>query len=97
MSNGHQHDRQLLEEAFVAGWQAALAVRITNPRVLAVVDSCFELWLEEAADEAEVLGLPFRRREDLPLVRREEPVATPAPTVPHRPVRRRKASVQTAT
>jgi hypothetical protein len=60
------HARDLLQEAFTAGWQAALAVRITNPRVLAVVESCFEMWLEDAADEVDVLGLMFRGRDDLP-------------------------------
>jgi hypothetical protein len=60
------HARELLQEAFTAGWQAALAVRITNPRVLAVVESCFEMWLEDAADEVDVLGLMFRGRDDLP-------------------------------
>jgi hypothetical protein len=92
---GHDRERDLLLEAFLAGWQAALAVRITHPRVLAVIESCFEGWLLEAADEVEVFGLPFRRREELPhLVRARapershvvepasDPVAapTPAPT-----------------
>lgn len=58
--------RDVLLEAFTAGWQAALAVRITSPRVLAVVESCFDGWLQEAAGEREVLGLRFRRRRDLP-------------------------------
>lgn len=58
--------RELLLESFTAGWQAALAVNITNPRVLAVVESCFELWLKEAVEETEVLGLSFRARPDLP-------------------------------
>jgi hypothetical protein len=31
-----------------------------------VIESCFELWLEEAVDEAEVLGLVFRGRYDIP-------------------------------
>jgi hypothetical protein len=61
-----KHARELLQEAFTAGWQAALAVRITNPRVLAVVESCFEMWLEDAADEVDVLGLMFYGRDDLP-------------------------------
>jgi hypothetical protein len=60
------HVRELLLESFTAGWQAALAVNITNPRVLAVVESCFELWLKEAIEETEVLGLSFRARPDLP-------------------------------
>lgn len=58
--------RQILHEAFLAGWQAALAMRVTNPRVLAVIESCFDLWLREAGDESDVLGLVFRGREDLP-------------------------------
>ena len=61
-----ERERKVLKEAFTAGWQAALAVNIRDPRVLAVVDSCFELWLGEAVDDAEVLGLVFRRRYDLP-------------------------------
>ena len=61
-----ERERELLVDAFRAGWQAALAIRITNPRVLAVVDSCFEEWLVEAADEVEVFGLAFRRRGNLP-------------------------------
>jgi hypothetical protein len=58
-----ERERDLLLEAFLAGWQAALAVRITNPKVIAVVESCFEDWLLEATDEVELFGLPFRRRE----------------------------------
>ncbi len=61
------HQREILHEAFVAGWQAALAVNITSPQVLAVIESCFELWLEEAVDETDVLGLVFRGRDDLPV------------------------------
>lgn len=61
-----EHEREILREAFIAGWQAALGVTIRNSAVLAVVDSCFEEWLVEAADEAEVLGLMFRGRYDLP-------------------------------
>ena len=60
------HARRLLLEAFTAGWQAALAVTITNPRVFAVVESCFDLWLVEAVDQVDVFGLPFRGRADLP-------------------------------
>jgi hypothetical protein len=60
------HARQTLREAFTAGWQAALGMNITSPGVLAVIESCFDLWLEEAVDEEEVLGLAFRGREDLP-------------------------------
>jgi hypothetical protein len=59
-------ERKIAHEAFRAGWQAALAVKITDPRVLAVIESCFDQWLEEAADEVDVLGLLFRRRHDLP-------------------------------
>lgn len=61
-----EHEREILHEAFLAGWQAALGTIIRNPRVLAVIDSCFEQWLGEAADETEVLGLMFRGRYDLP-------------------------------
>lgn len=61
-----EHERKVLLEAFTAGWQAALAVNIRDPRVLAIIESCFELWLEEAVDEAEVLGLVFRGRYDIP-------------------------------
>ena len=78
-------ERELLVEAFRAGWQAALAVPITNPRVMAVVDSCFELWLEEMADEVLVLGLPFRGRADLPGssgVHRDHPATPAAPAAP---------------
>lgn len=60
------HAREILHEAFAAGWQAALALTITNPRVLAVIESCFEEWLAESADETDVLGLMFRSRDDLP-------------------------------
>ena len=81
----HERERDQLLEAFLAGWQAALAVRITNPRVLAVVESCFDSWLLEAADEVEVLGLPFRRHERLPHPARDRapdpgwsPVARPS-------------------
>ena len=66
MSNSYEDEaRAALFEAFTAGWQAGLAVTITNPRVLAVVESCFDMWLLEASDEVEVLGLRFRRA-DLP-------------------------------
>lgn len=74
MKDPHPHERELLLEAFNAGWQAALGIRISNPRVLAVMETCFEGWLLEAADEVEVFGLPFRRREELPaLVRTRAP------------------------
>lgn len=85
----HDRERDLLLEAFLAGWQAALAVRITHPRVLAVIESCFEEWLLEAADEVEVFGLAFRRREELPHLvrthaperaRQDEPATGPAAT-----------------
>jgi hypothetical protein len=61
-----ERERKVLLESFTAGWQAALAMNIRDPRVLAVIESCFELWLEEAVDEAEVLGLVFRGRYDIP-------------------------------
>jgi hypothetical protein len=61
-----ERQRRLLYEAFVAGWQAGLAVRVTSPAVRAVVEQCFEMWLQEEVDERGVLGLPFRRRFDLP-------------------------------
>jgi hypothetical protein len=66
MKDPHRKDRELLLEAFNAGWQAALGITITHPRVLAVMESCFEEWLLEATDEVEVFGLSFRRREELP-------------------------------
>ena len=72
--SAHERERALLLEAFQAGWQAALAVNITHPRVLAIIESCFEDWLLEATDEVEVFGLPFRRRGELPhLVRQRAP------------------------
>jgi hypothetical protein len=66
MSAWQEHQRKILKEAFTAGWQAGLAVRLTSPEALAVVESCFEMWLEEEVDERHVFGLPFRRRYDLP-------------------------------
>ena len=75
-------DRELLLDAFTAGWQAALAVRITHPRVLKVIESCFEGWLIEAADEVEVLGLSFRRREDLPKLVRHHALELVPPLEP---------------
>lgn len=79
-----EHERQVLREAFTAGWQAALGMRIRDPRVLAVVDSCFELWLQEAVDEADVLGLVFRGRYDLPSPdeRSAARMRGPAPEIP---------------
>jgi hypothetical protein len=82
-----EQDRELLVEAFRAGWQAALAIRISNPRVLAVIDGCFEEWLAEAADEVEVFGLAFRRRENLP--RTTTPAAPGAPRPQREPPRHR--------
>jgi hypothetical protein len=80
-----EHDRENLREAFVAGWQAALGRTIKNPAVLAVIESCFEQWLIEAADEAEVLGLMFRGRYDLPgSTLKDTPLAADFP-LGHRP------------
>ena len=88
-------ERDLLLEAFQAGWQAALVMKITHPRVLAVIESCFEEWLLEATDEVEVFGLSFRRREELPhLVRShapersrvDEPVYEPVHEPVHEPI-----------
>jgi hypothetical protein len=73
------HDRRMLLEAFTAGWQAGLAVTITHPRVLEIVGSCFDQWLDEAADEVEVLGLAFRRRTDLPVSTARDPHPGPEP------------------
>ncbi len=79
MKDPHQQERELLLEAFNAGWQAALGIKITHPRVLAVMESCFESWLLEATDEVEVFGLSFRRREELPhLVQTRAPERTRA-------------------
>ena len=73
MSNAsEERAREILLEAFTAGWQAAQAVTITNPRVLRVIENCFDLWLLEAVDEVEVLGLPFRGRADMPGPRLDE-------------------------
>lgn len=63
---GQDHEWKNLRDAFTAGWQAALAVNISNPAVLTVIESCFQEWLEETVDESDVLGLPFRKRQDLP-------------------------------
>jgi hypothetical protein len=85
-----ERQRRLLHEAFTAGWQAALAVKVTNPGVLAVIESCFELWLEEEVDERGVLGLPFRRRYDLPKPKGSRLSLTrqrPAEPLPPAPVR----------
>jgi hypothetical protein len=65
-----ERQRKLLHEAFRAGWQAALAVKVTSSPALAVIESCFDLWLEEEVDERGVFGLPFRRRYDLPRPKR---------------------------
>lgn len=76
--------RQLLFEAFAGGWQAGLGMKVTNPRVLQVVEACFELWLEDATGEVDVLGLRFRRRWDLPKTALSksalQPYRKPAPT-----------------
>jgi hypothetical protein len=84
--------RKLLHEAFIGGWQAALGVNVTNPRVLAVLESCFELWLEEATGEVDVLGLRFRRRWDLPKTNLPpealEPFRQPAPVTISIPAQR---------
>jgi hypothetical protein len=60
--------------------------------VLAVVESCFDLWLLEAADEVEVFGLSFRRV-DLPVPSRVELLASSAragvATIPALPTQRR--------
>ena len=84
MKHREEHERQILHEAFLAGWQAALGVYVTHPRVLAIVDTCFEQWLGEAADEAEVLGLMFRGRYDLPgsLLKTPPEQTVPAPASP---------------
>jgi hypothetical protein len=84
--------REVLLEAFTAGWQAALAVHITNPRVLAVVESCFEGWLREATGEREVLGLRFRRRRDLP--RPARPDVVPGTVARRTPQHRRTTSLE---
>lgn len=98
--------REILFEAFLAGWQAGLALKVTDPRARTVVQGCFDLWLKEALDEAEVMGLLFRRRHDLPppagrplltssgLLRQGEelgPDGRPAPTIPAQ--RSRRSSV----
>jgi hypothetical protein len=74
-----ERQRKVLHEAFMAGWQAATGVRVTNPAVQTVIETCFELWLEEEVDERHVLGLPFKRRYDLPRPgRRTRPELAPA-------------------
>jgi len=60
-----EEERELLLEAFLGGWQAALG-RYVHPQARGVVEACFDRWLEEAADEVEIFGLPFRRRAGLP-------------------------------
>ena len=74
-----ERNREVLLEAFTAGWQAGLAVTISNPRVLAVVESCFEMWLREAADEVDVFGLSFRGRPELPAPSPGREPLAPAP------------------
>jgi len=66
MRDAEEHQRKVLHEAFKAGWQAALARNVTSPPALAVIESCFDLWLREEVGERRVLGLSFRRRYDLP-------------------------------
>lgn len=66
MRDAEEHQRKVLHEAFRAGWQAALARNVTSPAALAVIESCFDLWLREEVGERRVLGLQFRRRYDLP-------------------------------
>ncbi|HEX6515482.1 MAG TPA: hypothetical protein VF049_07895 [Nocardioidaceae bacterium] len=84
-----KHQREMLREAFAAGWQAALAMNITNPRVLAVIERCFDLWLKEAADEVDVFGLSFRGRPDLPSPDWEAVTAASASGFPEQPPRGR--------
>ncbi|MGZ4493444.1 MAG: hypothetical protein ACXVWU_01975 [Nocardioides sp.] len=79
-SSNEERVRRLLLESFTAGWQAAQAVTITNPRVLAVIESCFELWLREAVDEVEVFGFTFRARGDMPGPRDDDDWPFPSPT-----------------
>ena len=88
--------RELLLEAFLGGWQAALG-RYVHPCARPVVEACFDLWLEETADEVDILGLAFRRRTGLPQrtapplpfgpptgrpVGQEEPAVPPAVVAP---------------
>ena len=84
--------RKLLFEAFAGGWQAGLGTNVTNPRVLEVIEACFELWLEEATGEVDVLGLRFRRRWDLPKTVLSQSTLQPyrkqAPTTPWIPHQR---------
>lgn len=61
----HIDERELLFEAFLGGWQAAMGC-YAHPRARAFIEACFDRWLEEAADEVEIFGLPFRRRDGLP-------------------------------
>lgn len=60
-----REERELLLEAFLGGWQAATG-RYVHPRAQGVVEACFDMWLEEAADEVDIFGLAFRRRAGLP-------------------------------
>lgn len=84
-----EHTRETLFEAFVAGWQAALAMNITNPRVLAMIETCFDLWLKEAADEVDVFGLSFRGRPDLPSPDWQKIAAATAARIPEQRGKRR--------
>ena len=101
--------RELLFEAFLGGWQAALAVNITDPRVIAAVEDCYDMWLEAMADEVQVLGFTFRRRLGLPGSRRHllsqqsagpdnapgrRPAEEPAASDRERPASARRPSVR---
>ena len=65
-----------------AGWQAALA-NVTSPAALAVIESCFDLWLREEVGRR-VLGLQFRRRYDLPKPNRRHTLLSNGSTSPQR-------------
>jgi hypothetical protein len=88
----NKRKRQLLFEAFAGGWQAGLGTNATNPRVLKVIEACFELWLEDATGEVNVLGLRFRRRWDLPSTLLSQsalkPYRTKPPAAPRLPAQR---------
>ena len=84
--------REQLFEAFLGGWQAALAVNIRNPQVIAVIEDCYDMWLETMADEVDILGVTFRRRLDLPGSRQHLLRQAAAPEVaPAAPVEGRAA------